>query len=187
MMQISEALLTRRTVHAYTKDPVPEDALARALDAARYAPNHGLTFPWRFTRPGPVGRDAIAELYVRLKQEASSNPLSSAKRQRYFNKVRDPAVLLVVSQVRSEDPFRAREDYASVAAAIQNLHLSVHADGLGAKWSTGGVTHHSETYAICSIDPAVEEIVGFVWVGVPRTVPQVAERPPLSTLVRTTP
>ena len=186
-MQITEALLTRRTVHAYTDDPVPEDALARALDAARHAPNHRLTFPWRFTRPGPVGRDAIAELYVRLKQEAAGSPLSSAKSERYFSKVRDPAVLFVVTQMRSDDPFRAKEDYASVASAIQNLHLSVHADGLGAKWSTGGITRHPETYTICNIDPALEEIVGFVWVGVPRTVPQVAERPPVSSLVRTTP
>ena len=93
----------------------------------------------------------------------------------------------MVSQVRSDDAFKAKEDYASVAMAILNLHLSVHADGYGAKWSTGGVTRHPETYATCGIDPAAEEIVGFVWVGVPRTTPRLADRPPVTELLRTTP
>ncbi len=185
-MDTAEALRTRRTVHAYTTEPVPEDVLARALDAARHAPNHGLTFPWRFTRVGPQGRDTLAALYVRLKDEAAGGSLSESKKARYFTKSRNPAELLVVSQVRDADAFKAKEDYASVAMAILKLHLSVHAEGYGAKWSTGGVTRHSETYATCGIDPDVEEIVGFVWVGVPRATPSLAERPPVTELVRTT-
>lgn len=184
-MDVHTALRSRRTIHAYTTDPVPHETLTRALDAARYAPNHGLSFPWRFTRVGPAGRDAIAALYVRLKEEAAGC-LSETKAARYHAKVRDPAELIVVSQVRCADPFKSREDYASVAIAIHNLTLSLHADGVGSKWSTGGITRHAETYAVCGIDATVQEIVGFVWVGLPLRVPRMAERPELTALVSTT-
>ena len=184
-MDTHTALRQRRTIHAYTTDPVPPEVLLRALDAARFAPNHVLSFPWRFTQVGPRGRATIADLYVRLKDEAAGG-LSDTKRRRYHAKVSDPAELLVVSQVRSDDPFREREDYASVAMAIQNLMLSIAADGYGSKWSTGGVTRHAETYAVCGIDPEAQAIVGFVWAGVACREARTPERPPLDTLLTTT-
>ena len=95
------------------------------------------------------------------------------------------AVLFAVGQVRNDDAARAREDYAAVACAIHNMQLVACAEGLGAKWSTGGITCHPETYALLGIDPAVEEIVGFVWIGVPAQACEVP-RPPLEDFVRTT-
>ena len=45
-MDVYEALLSRRTVFKYEDAPVPDDVLDRALEAARWAPNHKLTEPW---------------------------------------------------------------------------------------------------------------------------------------------
>ncbi len=82
---------------------------------------------------------------------------------------------------------RAAEDYAACACAVQNLMLSVHADGYGAKWGTGGVTTDLETYRIVGIDPDVERVLGFLWVGVPEVVPRGPNRPELSAVVRRVP
>ena len=66
-MDAHEALLTRRTIHNFTRDEVPEEAIERALQAALRAPNHKLTNPWRFTRLGPGARKDIEEVMVRSK------------------------------------------------------------------------------------------------------------------------
>lgn len=48
-MDVSEAVLSRRSVRAFKNTPVPEDVLRRVLDAARWAPS-GCNFqPWEAT------------------------------------------------------------------------------------------------------------------------------------------
>lgn len=165
----------RKTAHLYRDEPVDEQAVTRALQAANLAPCHKYTWPWRFTRVGPEGRAVLHDIGAALKFPAG---LPERMVEKFAAKMRAPQ-LLVVSQVRSDDAFRAKEDYAAVACAIENLCLSLGADGLGSKWSTGGVTRDPRTYELLGIDPAAEEIVGFIWFGHPAEDRPRPEREPL--------
>ena len=185
-MDLHRALRERRTVHSYSRDPVAEDVIERALSAAIHAPNHRLTMPWRFLRVGRETRAALADLAVRL-SIAKKGPMTPEIEAKVRSKILDPHELIVVSVVRSDDAQTAREDLAAAACAIQNLSLSLFADGVGSKWSTGEPSRVDEGYALLGIDRAREDIVGFVWVGVPKRVPQIPPRPPLSDLVRRLP
>ncbi|HTM46498.1 MAG TPA: nitroreductase family protein, partial [Polyangiaceae bacterium] len=101
------------------------------------------------------------------------------------DKMINPAVLIVVSQVKNSNPDVAREDYAAIACAIQNIMLSLHAEGVGSKWSTGAVIRDERTYTHLGIDHASEEIVAFLWVGVPAKSPiKVVRKRTLGELVR---
>lgn len=100
-------------------------------------------------------------------------------------KYEHPAELVVVSQVLDDDDFRRREDYAATACAIQNFCLSLWAEDIGSKWSTGSMTRDERTYEMLGIDPDDERIVAFVWAGVPADVPD-PPRAPLEEVVRTT-
>jgi nitroreductase len=185
-MDVHEAIRSRRTIHSYRTEPLPEGAIQRALEAAHLAPNHRLTFPWRFTRVGGETRGHLADLAVRLQTEKQGT-LPGEVIQKIRSKVLDPAELIVVSIVRHEDPFTAREDYAATACAIQNLHLALWAEGVGSKWSTGGPTRHEDGYRILGVDRNTEEIVGFVWAGLPAKVPPCPARPALESVVRSLP
>lgn len=176
-MEARDTILNRRTVHRYSTEPIPDGALDRALEAAVAAPNHKLTNPWRFTRVGPETRDAITDLYVRLKREANDG-LSDEQEEEYRRKVGDPPELVVPSQVLADDEFRRREDYAAVACAIENLMLSLRSEGVYSKWGTGSVTRRPEVYDWLDIDEEDEEIVGFVWVGYPREDRREEPKPP---------
>ncbi len=187
-MNVREAILERRTVHRYSPEPIPEGAVERALEAAVAAPNHKLTNPWRFTRVGPEGRQAIEDLYVELKSQ--DRDLSEADEQNYRNKVGNPPQLVVPSQVLVDDAFTRREDYAAVACAIENLMLSLRGEGVFSKWTTGSITRHPDTYELLGIDPDDEEIVGFVWIGYPREDHRDLAKPgrrPLEEVVRRLP
>lgn len=159
-----DTIVGRCTTHFYRDEPVPEEAIERGLQAAIRAPNHKLTNPWRFTRMGPESRVEITEIGVMLKCDSDA---PESRRDKVRTKLSAPPVLFVVSQVLDADPFRYKEDYASVACAIQNMSLSLWDEQIGSKWSTGGVTQHERVYELARIDPQHEEIVGFVWVGYP--------------------
>ena len=182
-MDINTVLLTRRTIHSWKALPMPDEVLETALQAAHMAPCHRYTWPWRFTKVGPNARSLIFDLTANLKK-GNHEVIPERMRQALIRKIQNPAALVVVSMVRCEDAFTERENYAAVSCAIQNLSLSLHASGFGSKWSTGKVTRHEKSYEILGIDQSVEEIVGFIWAGVPETVPAAPKRPDLSACVR---
>lgn len=183
-MDVQQTLLTRRTVHKYRPGELPQGALAEALEAAHHAPNHKFTIPWRFTVVGDATRQTLVPVGIRAKAERK--PLREGQEAAIRAKLLQATGLVVVSRMLCTDDFQAREDYAACACAIQNFMLSLHARGVATKWSTGGVTRHPDTYIALGIDPAQEEIVGWVWVGwAAETKPAV--RPPLEDVVRRLP
>lgn len=185
-MDIQTLIATRRTAHQYAPEAIDPAAVQRALTAAQWAPNHKLTWPWRFIVVGPETRAELTEIGLALKLAAnpSMGPDQVAKVRA---KLSNPAALVVACQVRTDDTFRQREDYASIAMAIQNMHLSLWSEGIYSKWGTGGLTRHPRTYEALGIDGNTLEIVGFVWIGHPIKPPPTPARPPLDDVVREVP
>ncbi|MEO0813027.1 MAG: nitroreductase [Myxococcota bacterium] len=181
-MHVYDALIQRRTVHAYDPREVPADVLERALEAARWAPNHKLTNPWRFYLMGEKTKAQVAEVAADLAGATARQSGADEERVAMVSdvgrqKILTSPVLIAVSSRRvPDDAFREREDYAATACAIQNIQLSLWADGVGAKWSTGAVTRDARVYPIVGADPESEELVGFVKAGYPAKVPQVRRK-----------
>ena len=182
-MDTFEAIMSRRTSHLWKDEPVPEEVLSRALEGAHHAPCHRFTWPWRFIRVSEPHREALFALALELKSKGREQ--TPAFLEKIRKKVRNPAELVVVVQPRKEDAFEAREDYAAIACAIQNMALIVHAAGYASKWSTGELTTHADTYGMLAVDEREQEIVGFVWIGVPELEnPPIPKRSPLEEHVR---
>lgn len=176
-----EAIRARRTIHDFATDPVDEGVVRRALEAAHLAPCHKLTWPWRFTRVGPTTREHLVALNLLLKGAThDTEPKLRAK-------MTNPPVLLVVGQVLAADPVRRQEDLAACACAVQNLALSLAADGVGSKWSTGRIATHPDTYAALHIDPEQQSILGLLWIGYPSRDHRAPERPPVDAVLRELP
>ena len=185
-MHIQEAIHSRRTAHLWQDARVPEEIILKGLEAAQMAPCHRLTWPWRFTLPGPVARDALYEIGVELKAAKKGGAVNDELRQRMIAKMQHPS-LIVVSQLSCDDPMQSQEDYAACASAIQNLSLSLFADGYHSKWSTGGIIRDARTYQLLEISPTEEDIIGFIWAGVPVREGATPQRPELSAQVRRVP
>jgi nitroreductase len=185
-MDLHDAIATRRTVQRYTGEPVPADVLDRALAAAHMAPCHKLTWPWRFTVVGPEGKEQLVRTAIVMKA-AKKGCTPEQMEGPVRNRLGSAGTLVLVSQVLDADPHRREEDYAATACAVQNLMLSLHAQGYGSKWSTGGFSTTPDTYAMAGIDPATERIVGCILAGTPAARPNVPPRPEVAELVRRTP
>ena len=182
-METQHAILSRRTANKWTTTPVPDAVITAGLEAAHMAPCHRLTWPWRFTIPGPETREALFELGVALKAAKGGLEVTPSLKQRLEEKLRNPA-LVVVSQIKDSDPMRFEEDYGACACAIQNLCLSVFEQGFHSKWSTGGLTRHEQTYSLLNINSEIERIIGFVWIGIPTREPNTPPRPDIEQFIR---
>lgn len=187
-MELWDAILTRRTIKEFRPDPVPDAVLERVLTAGVWAQNHRMTQPWRFLVLGPETQRALAEAGAEAQLRALPANTDEATRA----KVRAGAVqkllskprIVVVTCVLSGDAFQRREDYAAVCCAIQNIHLAAWEQGLGMQWSTGKQTQQPSTYDLLTIDPAAEEIVGFLYFGYPALVPPPPLRKPPAEVTR---
>ena len=180
-MEIARAIQKRRTIHIFSKKSVPKEVVERSVVAANQAPCHKKTFPWRFTNIGIKKRELLYQLQLTLKFGEKEIDESSLKRTR--NKMFNPSHLLIATQICTDNQVQKLEDYAACACAIQNLSLSLVADYVGCKWSTGEITKHPSTYQIVEINPSEEEIIGFIWIGY-GTEPPLIKRPSISSIYR---
>ena len=169
----ADLIRTRRTVHNFKPEVPPRETILRALDLARWAPNHKLTEPWRFYLLGDETADAMIRLNAEIVTEKRGPGAGQAKLERWRTM---PAWLVVTSRV-CEDAFRTKEDYAACCCAIQNIMLYLWSEGIGMKWGTGGVTRSERFFELLGIDPAEEVVVGLFPYGYPAEVPSVQRKP----------
>ena len=170
-----ELLLSRRTINDFEPE-LPEnweEALVRAVEAATFAPNHKRTEPWRFHLLGPAAARRVCELNAELVAASKGEAAGAKKLERWL---RMPGWLVVTcvgggGGASLDDPAgAAREDYAACCCAVQNLCLSLHADGLGTKWTTGAVNFDARFGAAAGL-PDDEYVVGTLWFGRAATTP----------------
>lgn len=116
-MDIQDAIFHRRSVRKYTGLPVSDEQITRFLEAAMMAPSAGNAQPWQFV----VVRDNET-----LSEIKEINPYAGMAENA-------PVGVLVCGDLSLEKyPGFWVQD---CAAAVQNLLLAVHGDGLGAVWT----------------------------------------------------
>lgn len=182
-MTVSEAIVSRRTIFDFTAEPVPDVALEAALEAGRWAQNHRLTEPWRFRVLGPETHRALAEAFAEVQlrnlKPAEVGLPDDVVRAKVLRKIMSKPRLVVVSTRLSADELQCREDYAAVCCAVQNIQLAAWEAGLGMQWSSNKMTRAPEAYTLLGIDPAAEEMIGFLYFGYPADIPAARPRKPL--------
>lgn len=171
-MNVEEAIKTRRTIGRVKKDPVDRATIERVLEAAIWAPSHHNTQPWSFIVMTGEGRGRLGEGYARVFADSeaaaglSGQELEDALAKERTKAFRSPVVIAAVC-TQSDNP-RAifKEELAAVQAAVQNLLLASHANGLGAIWRSGDPMYHPlmrETLGLAED----AEIVGLIYLGYP--------------------
>ena len=141
---VYRAIAERRDMRRFVPDAeVPEDVLARLLQAAHAAPSVGLMQPWRFIRITDAGLRSRIHALVdeeRLRTAEALGPRGDEFLALKVEGILECAELFVValSDGRQAHVFGRRTlpqmDLASVSCAIQNLWLAARAEGIGMGW-----------------------------------------------------
>ncbi len=160
-MDLYEAMRCAPTTRRFGPDPVPREALVRALENARFAPSGGNRQGWRVVVvEDPASRAALRDLYLprwraymeatggarMLTEPAGLDPKRVRMVQRaneYAERLAEVPVHLLVG-VRLEDvlatdaelPRQSIVGGASIYTFVQNLLLALRAEDLGAAMTT---------------------------------------------------
>ncbi len=140
--QLNDLIHSRRSIFPaiFTEQPIPREVIQQLVENANWAPNHRRTEPWRFQIFRGKARtrlaDFLADAYMQTVSEASFSEIKREKTRK--NVLRSDTVLVIILQRDPEEKVPEWEEIAAVAAAVQNLWLTVTAYGLGGYWSTPG-------------------------------------------------
>ena len=117
-MDVSEAVLARRTIRAFKPEPVPEAVIREVLEIARFAPSNSNTQPWRIDIVSGEARDALeaaifAEMKAGKKPYPAFPPGGSGLKGRYKERQRECAFKYYDAVGVDKDDLKARAQLAS--------------------------------------------------------------------------
>ncbi len=115
-MDAMTAILSRRSIRRYTKEPIPDEVIKELLEAAMSAPSAGNEQPWHFVVI--TDRELLDEI---------------PKIHPYAQMLREAPVAILVCGDRNLQKY---EGYwvQDCSAATENILIAVHAKGLGGVW-----------------------------------------------------
>jgi nitroreductase len=165
---LHELIHRRRSV--FTAQFIPgakvDDAIVNELlENARWAPNHGRQEPWQFVVFTGQGLERLARFQAELyKQEAGENFLEKKYQKLLSQPLLASHVIAICMKRTVAKSIPETEDISAVACAVQNMYLTATAYGIGAYWSTGGITYYLNAKPFFGLEEQ-DRLMGFFFVG----------------------
>ena len=141
----STLILDRRSIspEKYSGRRVHREIVEQVLQHGTWAPNHGMTQPWRFRVFLDEGaRSLMAQLSEAYRAHAGEKAMDSKVDKIRARGERCNAIVALGLDHDAEGRFPLWEDQAALAAAVQNMYLMCTAHGIGGFWSTPGFLEH---------------------------------------------
>ena len=187
----------RRSIRSYQDRPVPNDVIERVVGAACHAPSPHHSFPWRLailtgTEAKTHLSDAMADRW-RTDLAGDGIPESDVEQEVAKSRRRltqSPVVLVgsVYFEPLDEYPDAARQQAEtlmaahSLGAALQNVMLAAHANGLASCWMCAPVFCSDVVRDALGLDEGLIPHA-IVTIGFPLQPPRGRPRPDLAQIV----
>lgn len=182
LSEITEVIRERRTIYPeqYSERQVHKEQIDLILNNALWAPTHGNTQPWRFKVFMEEGREKLssflAETYLKLTPEEAQNNQKLAKlltRPKMAS-----AVIAVCMERQPEEKIAEIEEIEAVACAVQNMHLTCTAYGLGGFWASPKLIYTPDMNEFLGLGEK-DKCLGLFYIGYPSIDWPKAHRKPL--------
>lgn len=185
---VNTILRNRRSIFPkdYTGEIVDDATIHQMLENANWAPTHKFTEPWRFIVYAGEGRKKLGELQSSLykARTVANGTFDEIKYNNLLNKPLESSHIILVYMKRDVNKSVPEiEELGSTFMAVQNMHVTASAMGVGAYLSTGGVTFYKEANEAFGLAPE-DKIVGFFHVGMPKHTDQRSRRNPVELKVQ---
>ncbi len=182
LSEINELIRERRTIYPeqFSERKVHKEQIELILNNAQWAPTHGNTQPWRFKVFTEDGRtrlsDFLSQTYLKLtpKEKQEDNKLAKLLTRPKMASV----VIAVCMERQKSEKIEEIEEVEAVACAIQNMHLTCTAYGLGGFWATPKLIYTKEMNEFLGIGEK-DKCLGLFYIGYPKIKWPKAHRKPI--------
>lgn len=185
LSEINDLIRNRRTIYPeqFSERKVHKEQIELILNNALWAPTHGNTQPWRFKIFSDQGlqklSDFLAKTYLELTPPDQQNNMKLAK---MINRpMKSSAVIAICMERQKEEKIPEIEEIEAVACAVQNMHLTCTAYGIGGFWSTPKLIYHSKMNEFLGLSEK-DKCLGLFYIGYPAIEWPKAHRKPLEYL-----
>jgi nitroreductase len=182
LSEINELIRSRRTIYPeqFSSRKVHKEQIELILTNAQWAPTHGNTQPWRFKVFMEDGlhrlSDFLRETYLAITPADQQNESKLAKLASRPGK--SSVVIAVCMERQQTEKILEIEEIEAVACAIQNMHLTCTAYGLGGFWSTPKLIYHPLTNSFLELGEK-DKCLGLFYIGYPENEWPQGHRKPL--------
>jgi len=148
-LNLLDIIKNRRSVKEYSSKEVSKEALFRILEAGRWAPSAHNAQPWHFIviRDSSIKQKLALAMASRWNKDMTKNGVSKDRRENLIKTSVErfgsaPIIIIMCLTMEGMDEYpderRKKIEYVmavqSVAAAIENMLLAAHGEGLGSCW-----------------------------------------------------
>jgi nitroreductase len=163
-MDALELLLGRESALKLAAPGPSQDDLDVMFQSALRAPDHGRLRPWRFVVVPEDKRERFGEVMADCLRRHDPNASADMLQRERDKAMRAPVIVVVAAQIHRGHKIRDVEQFASAAAAAENIMLAANAKGFGAMWKTGAPAYDATVKQALGLDPD-NDIVGFMYIG----------------------
>lgn len=166
--EVTRLLQNRRSIFPkqYSGERVSDKVIEEMLENANWAPTYKKTEPWRFMIFSDEGLDTLGKMQVEIYKEIHGKKSDQSKLEKLLNKPKSCSHVIAIG-MRRHDSIKEVEEVCAVAAAVQNMHLTATAHGVGCYWSTGGITFWEESKPYFGLKKD-DLLLGFLYIGMPK-------------------
>lgn len=170
LSEITAIIRDRRTIYPemYSKRKIHKEIIEDLLNNAIWAPSHGLTQPWRFHVFTDNGLEKLSQFQSELyKQLFQGEQFNEMKYKKLKNRPLLASAVIAVSMHRDpKKKIEEIEEIEAVACAIQNMHLTATAYGIGAFWASPKLIYRPEMNEFLGIDKE-DKCLALFYLGYP--------------------
>ena len=164
-MELFEAIASRSTAKALmAPGPTPEQ-IARLVEAAARAPDHGRLKPWRFITVDGADRESFANAVAQARRDQIPDFTEEQMELEREKIRRSPSIVIAGCVVRRDIPKVPEiEQVIAAGAAVENLLLAATDLGFSAMWKTGPAAYSARVKAAVGL-AADDHIVAILHLG----------------------
>lgn len=171
LSEISAIIKDRRTIYPedFSDRKIHKEVVEMIIGNATWAPNHGMTQPWRYKIFTGAGIEKFAKFQSdTYKKITASDKFDIGKFEKLQSRPKLAQVIIAICMERQKiEKIPEMEEIEAVACSVQNMYLTCTAYGIGAYWGTGGVTYTNEMKKFLGLGEK-DKCLGFLYLGYPK-------------------
>ena len=184
LSEVTAIIRDRRTIYPeqYSTRKIHKEQIELLLNNAVWAPTHGMTQPWRFIvfRDNALNdlSEALGSIYL---SEIPKEIQLDSKLGKLMSRSKMASAVIAIILDREDSIIPEEDDFAAISCAVQNMHLTATAQGIGAFWSTPGIMKSKRFNEFLGLKEE-QRCIGLFYLGYPAIEWPKGQRKPIEYL-----